>query len=45
MAAVPADAPRRWLGFRRPEKLKDVDRVYVEDETVAPEAPLAAEPA
>jgi amino acid transporter len=28
----------------RPEKLRDMERVYVEDETVAPEAPPAAEP-
>jgi len=28
-----------------PERLRDVDRVYVEDETVAPQAPPAVEPA
>jgi hypothetical protein len=27
-----------WLVRARPEKLKDMDRVYVEDETLAPDA-------
>jgi amino acid transporter len=34
-----------WLLVTRPEKLRDMDRVYVEDETVAPEAAPAPEPA
>ena len=34
-----------WLTQRAPERLRDMDRVYVEDETVAPEAAPAAAPA
>jgi amino acid transporter len=34
-----------WILVTRPGKLEDMDRVYVEDETTAPEAPPAAEPA
>jgi amino acid transporter len=34
-----------WLVRVRPERLRDMERVYVEDETVAPEAPPAMEPA
>src|SRR6059058_596801 len=34
-----------WLTQRAPERLRDMDRVYVEDETVAPETGVAAEPA
>jgi amino acid transporter len=33
-----------WLVRSRPEKLRDMERVYVEDETVAPEGPPAARP-
>jgi hypothetical protein len=33
-----------WVVLTRPERLSDLDRVYVEDETIAPAAP-AAEPA
>ena len=34
-----------WLVRMRPGKLEDMGRVYVEDETIAPEAPPAVEPA
>jgi len=34
-----------WMLATRPRKLDDMERVYVEDETVAPEAPPAVEPA
>jgi amino acid transporter len=34
-----------WVVARRPEKLRDLERVYVEDETVAPTAPPVTEPA
>jgi amino acid transporter len=34
-----------WLLATRPHALDDMEHVYVEDETVAPEAPPAAEPA
>jgi hypothetical protein len=34
-----------WLVKWRPDKLSDIERVYVEDETIAPEAPPAVEPA
>src|SRR5919198_412231 len=34
-----------WVVARRPEKLRDMERVYVEDETVAPTAPPVTEPA
>jgi amino acid transporter len=34
-----------WLLATRPQKLQDMEHVYVEDETVAPEAPPAVEPA
>jgi hypothetical protein len=34
-----------WLLARRPEKLQDMERVYVEDETVAPATSPAVEPA
>src|SRR3989440_5622395 len=34
-----------WLTQRAPDRLRDMDRVYVEDETVAPETGVAIEPA
>jgi amino acid transporter len=34
-----------WLTMTRPERLKDMERVYVEDETVAPESGAAPTPA
>jgi amino acid transporter len=34
-----------WLLATRPQKLQDMEHVYVEDETVGPEAPPAVEPA
>jgi hypothetical protein len=34
-----------WLVRSRPDKLRDMERVYVEDETVAPEVSPATEPA
>jgi hypothetical protein len=34
-----------WLLATRPHKLDDMERVYVDDEMTAPEAPPAAEPA
>ena len=34
-----------WLSTTRRDKLSDMERVYVEDDTVAPEARPAVEPA
>jgi len=34
-----------WLTQQAPERLRDMDRVYVEDETVAPETVTAGAPA
>jgi amino acid transporter len=34
-----------WLSMTRPERLRDMERVYVEDETVSPDAPPATQPA
>ena len=34
-----------WLVRFRPERLRDMERVYVEDETIAAEMPPGAEPA
>ena len=34
-----------WLLATRREKLEDMERVYVDDEPVAPDAPPAVEPA
>ncbi len=56
MEGATAGEPRRFDHLRersigltqvlfRPEKLRDMDRVYVEDETLAPEATPAPEPA
>jgi hypothetical protein len=39
------EAASLWLMHTRPERLRDMERAYVEDETVAPETPPATTPA